>query len=701
MFGEDAPLAMQQFGDKIKGVFDLSASQVEGLGQSLSSLQGAFQLVGLAISSGLIGPLGMALLTVGAVALAVESFRASMSKVNGPKGGSWGTEDNGPIRMHGDKGAAVQPLFDPSYKGAVSVGGSGGGSGSKWWDPIKEWFSKPGDGSAAINLGNLPNAKNEAGSLAESINKFEVVAPLKDAMAKLAEDAKAALGPLLDIFGKPGVKDAAKKKAESSKSDLSAVVKSMYDDEAKIREGMFVAMSEGVDAINEQTRKQTEGLQESSRELWEYQKGKDKEHAEYARKIAEEQEQAMRNEQAKWQALGSGSIGTAAGVDGLGGAVLNQVGQAAVANSQYLGGALQGAAAGAEAGGTAGPIGALVGALIGLATQSNEFKAIMKEIDQILEAVVNALGKVVGAFQDLFDSLSELAGLFDVIGSILGVLTQFDLGMQALTAIFKALEGVDFSGATKWFDDAGKSVGDWFSGEWIFSTGAVDEAYKAKHEAEKEAERIAKEAKEFQHDVDKASATGMTEFDESIRKARVDTVLLGDAEYQAKAKAEYFATTLVSMAQAGIDYRNQLDLLKSAQGGDQYIQNAIDAAKLEEQKAKLDEIVADRLAALGIGAEKAIDALAKFSDSLINEATGYRLGATRYGSTSEGGPGGAGEAQIDTHMGGGLGIGGAPGTTIVVTLDGAEIAHRIERRRERAQMAGVSTFARAPMLVGG
>lgn len=425
MFGDKAPAALQQFGKEAQRALGLSDSAVKGLAQSASAMEGAFKAAGLAVST-LLSPLGAVLAAALGVAAAV---------------------------------GAVRNAFD-TLKGASLFGGGGGNAGrGQEYSRNQQWVmdNVPGAARAADYgerlftwAGNRAGsewdrAANTPGSVAETVSKANPWQDIKDAFGRVAKDLESALGPVLKLLA-PGTSAADRNKAGTDAAGhnlklADATAKTMAAAEA----ARWKAMEDAQEKLGEESMRGAQDL-ENQRALMAqneldalaeiqaqnalgYESLKQANADVLAQRLKDEQEMNSR-----WQALGSGQIGTAAGVPGLAGNALNIVGGAA-SQYQYTGVAMQGAAQGASNGG--GAWGAVIGAIIALASQTESFRKLMSGIEE-------ALGSILPLLSELLEPIvASITGALDVLNPVLKIITKItDALSSALDPIYNLADSI-------------------------------------------------------------------------------------------------------------------------------------------------------------------------------------------------------------------------------------------------------------------
>lgn len=414
MFGDKAPAAMQQFGREAQKALGLSDSAVKGLAQSAGAMEGAFKAAGLAVST-LLSPLGAVLAAALGVAAAVGAIRNGFDTLKGASlfgGGGAG---------RGQEYAANQKWVMDNVPGAARAADygerlftwAGNRAGSEW------------DRAAAT-----------PGSVAETVSKANPWQDIKDAFGRVAKDLESALAPVMKMFA-PGTSAQDKSKSASAMEKASRnAAKEAADFERDLIEynEMFVRTAEWNAEQNEKaTREAAQEEKEMRRQQLEIQRDTMQEFNEELSDLYEDQAADLQQIEDRWSALGSGQIGTAAGVGGIGGAMMNIAGGAA-AQYKYTGTALQGAAQGGQAGG---PWGAVIGAILALAMQTESFRKLMGGIEE-------ALGGILPLLSELLEPIvASITGALDVLNPILKIITKItDALSSALDPIYNLADSI-------------------------------------------------------------------------------------------------------------------------------------------------------------------------------------------------------------------------------------------------------------------
>lgn len=568
MFGDKAPAALQAFGKEVQRVMGMSDAQVKGLKQTAESLEGAFKVAGQAVTA-LLSPLGAVL----AAALGVA--------------------------------AAVGAIKNAAGNGKQMAGVFGGGAEYK---ANKQWVldNVPGAAWAGDMLGrgvdrakaDWNRAANTPGSFVETVSKADPVGDIKAGLGRTFDDLAEALKPVMDKLKgllEPGKTDSEKK---ASAKAFAAAEKERLEEQRK-------AWAEADEAISIQLMALADQEIKDARELAEQEKAARaaaadavketlREMAEAERQVQEAARQAEQQRVARWQALGSGQIGTATGVGGIVGAGMNIVGGAA-SQYQLTGTAMQGAAQGGQA---AGPWGAVIGAIIALATQTESFRKLMGGIEEALGSILPLLGELIEPI------VASITGALDVLSPVLKIITKItDAFSSALKPIYSFadslgdllgaigdwVDSINTSGLTSWTDKSlGNENDQWGKYslmDWMTLTPLISEA--------------------------------ANEIDKALTKAgQIDEFSAADgpsAEAQAleaKQKAERREAW-------DFDPRNPY-----------YMQNlnarALAAAEERQREAKERETRE---------AERAAAALRELSDSVANSVAGYKLLAVQFAAS--------------------------------------------------------------------
>lgn len=704
LFGEDATAAGQAWGNSLQKSIGLTEAQVKGLGQAVKGLEGAFEVAAMA-SKALVSPLGAALLGVVGLTAAwgglkqllntkgwlpefmdepwFQSFKPSATP------GWEGVDLN--RRAPGPKGAAAEKaygkMFDPVTGRYTSAG------------PVT---SVPDPGPAGPGLGQ--RAKEGFASAMEGFVKS-----LKEG----AKDLEPALKAFMEMFDnlQPGAKK--KKEEEDKKKKNSANEWSSYDEKGaadlkrtqeKFAEAQ-IDMRYAEQAMFERTHQEYLDTQQMELDAL---KERQRQQRALDDMAADAIKEAYREAESRWEALGSGRIGTTLGIKGMAGGVLDQLGGAA-AGYQKTGAVLQGAASGMQSSGGS-PWGAIIGAIIGLLTQTKSFAGIMEGVEGVLGGIVEALDSflepVLNFLEPIFDLLT---GIFDIVA----------LGFDAINGLISE-------------DGLGKSVGDKDSqwgkysvNDWLTLTPLISEAGK-------ELEKIFSGDKEIKKwdEMRKSNLEGLkTQTDQSNvafyqlddkefrdqmeylyysqrrgsdKQAAVERGIAQrfERDFADEIRARYLADALYDLGNQAKASANELLLLSTASGAEAYIVAQVKAAEVQAKKNELDLIVQDRLAALGLAADRATQAVAQFADAFLNVPIGYKLALSQFGAQSAagtGGGGGGGPSNMPSPGGGG---GGGTVNVTIQSEDPNAIWSKLKQLMARDNYVRGGTIAsRAPVGV--
>lgn len=421
MFGDKAPLVLQKFGKEMGTALGLGSEKMKGLEGAVGALGGAFKVAGTAVGM-LATPLGLVVGLLGGAVIAIHAAVKAGSGLAGPKG-NWFAERAKDFRV-----------------GVTQIFGSEEAKKQQYWE-----MSGPSGQSAMLAQRAALTAKLSKegqlnGSDAEVFSQLEKRIPsnilagnkaITDdsplfKLDKWLSDLENQVGKLLT----PGVTDADSKKYASDRK--SALAKAFADNEEAIKaereynEKDAERKFEDQQFLEEQNRKWIDAEAavaaakiDAGKEEWtslmkrnEDQRALDK----LKRDInAEEKNRTS----AKWQALGSGQFGTAAGVSGIAGAAMNILG-GKMSESPLTGRALQGAAQGGEVGGI---WGAIIGAILALLGETKTFGKIMSMIEGLLGDILPVLDQILEPLIQILEPLFEaLSPILDLIATILGAL---------------------------------------------------------------------------------------------------------------------------------------------------------------------------------------------------------------------------------------------------------------------------------------
>jgi hypothetical protein len=672
LFGENATAAGQAWGDSLRRSIGLTEAQVKGLGQAVKGLEGAFEIAAMA-SKALVSPLGAALLGVVGLTAAWGGLKQLLN-----------TKGWLPEFMDEPWFQAFKPSATPGWEGVDFKRRAPGPKGAaaeqaygKFFDPTTGRYTSAGPVASVPDPGPSGPGIGERAKegFASAMEGF--VKSLKEG----AKDLEPALKAFMDMFDNlaPG----AKKKSEDAKKKASVNEWSSYDEKGaadlKRTQEKFadaqIDMRYAEQAMFERTHQEYLDTQQMELDALKERQRKQRALDDMA---ADAIKEAYRKTEARWDALGSGRIGTTLGIKGLAGGVLDQLGGAA-AGYQRMAAVLQCAASGMQSSGGS-PYGAIIGAIIGLLTQTQSFSAIMEGIEGVLGSVVDALDSFIEPVLNFLEPILDLiSGIFDLVA----------VGFDAINGLISD-------------DGLGKSIGDKESqwgkysvNDWLTLTPLINEAGK-------ELEKIFSGDKEITEwkEIQKAN---MESLQAQTTQAAASYYQLGEGDYQRQMESLYYAQRLGSDRQHDVEMgivkryeadhaaeiqaryladslyelggqakasANELLLLSTSSGAEAYIVAQVKAAEVQAKKTELDLIVQDRLAALGLAADSATKAVAQFADAFLNVPIGYKLALSQFGAQSAagaggGGGGGGGPSNMPAPAAGGGGGGGGGGTVNV------------------------------------
>lgn len=613
VFGKEAPAAMQKFGGEIQKALGLSNSQVTGLAQSLQGVEGALKVIGIAARA-LVSPIGVAALMLGGLVAAWGAFKQAVGEkwladrkddfsfgLGAIKMAATGRADEGMKQVRwGDIGQSARDASIARYTDLSN----------RALDPKSPALT----GSEADELARLrsqiPNSvikgDNSGGGIdfekafKESYGTFE-----KSFQAGLG-DAGKKLADLISKFGVPSASEV-KKDAEQNKKDLLDAYKAnkeAIEAQVKAEEEAWKTYDSAIIAEGEDLadfNEQNKKGREQQAAIWADQERAEKERLSKYEEQTRAEEQAY---QARLSAFAQGKFGTAYGVGGIAGTTLDQVGSAAAGQSQYFGGVLQGAAQGSSAG----PYGALAGAIIALVTQTEAFAKIIEGLDEILGGVVNVLDAALGPVGEGVSAIgSALGSVLGLIGAVVNFTTALDPMSNMVNDWLNGLKSIfdTLNAAANWINE---------QVEWI-----KNEIYGS--------DDVQAQAKMHSAQALDNSAAAVQQFSQSIWEANFSLDFMAENS----------------------------DLVK----------DSIKAQIREQQEYdKLRKEAEIELGILADASTSAAAAVTKFSESLTNVPTGYKLALARYNADA----GGSGPLPM-----------GAP-VHVKIELDGRDIAAAVVKR---------------------
>lgn len=595
MFGDEAPLAMQKFGKEMAGAFGLGQSQVKGLAQSVEALEGAFKIAGIAATV-MTGPLGIALAVVVGMGAAVYGVIKAWESLTGRVFSAKGAlQEVMQITIDGFKNIidVFRLTVDRAMQGVQMVAGALKNipGGSAWGDVEsgtaqrrKDFAKSSAASDASAYMGRL-SLYNQAGLL----------------VPEMGRQAMGAVNGILTpgVKGEPKLDTSPLKVAEAAQRTMAAAMVAIAESEEKNQneigaasESLYQAQLAAIDMENSQIEElHAEQVAQADLMSSAYRDAADV----TTRALAD----AAAETKSRWDAVGSGQLGTATGTGGVGGAIMNIAGGAA---SQYklTGTAMQGAAQGGAAGG---PWGAVIGALVALASQTSTFTKLMGSIEGLLEGVLPILDTLLRPIMESIDSMVDVfKPLLKIISIISDVLSQALKPIWSLVeAIGSLLEGIgsainaiDLGGLTGALDKSlGGEKDQW--GKYTFNDWATI---------------IGPLIGEAGYEIDKAANGGV---DKETRAAQAALQFAGPSanvdamlqQEQDRRRAEWDMNPNNPYFQANMAAKTYFD-----------VQEALNQAKQNEVEAT----------------EKAAEALRQLSDELYNAAPGFKVAASIFGA---------------------------------------------------------------------
>lgn len=737
IFGENATALGQSWGKEMQKSLGMTDAQVKGLSQAVKGLEGAFEVVGVATKM-LLGPIGAA--TAAVVGL-VAAWGAFKQLVGGDKGVSnigksfdvgWGALKVGmggkasePMKeaYWGDVGANGQTAMLDQYKALVSKLEK---TGTLMGDEVDQ-LNRLQDHIPGRVLGAKGGSSESsvAGTLKETLWE-----PLKKSLGDGMKDIQPIIDELTKQLEKafaPG-KTKADKKADSDSAakKFQDEVKQNTENERKNAEWM----EEQRKQVAKMDQKEIDDEKQSRQDIFRAEEDRQRAELEHIRSMGaaiEDHDNAWISEMAevkadmesRWAAVASGKLGTALGIKGMAGGILDMVGSAA-SGYQRTGAVLQGASTGLQSSG-GNPWGAVIGAIVALLLQT-------KAVTAIFEGIEGILGSVVDLLDNLLDPLMRvLEPILDLIGSIIDLVST---GIGALNDLVldQALGGSVGDKNSQW----GKySVSDWLTLSPLISEAgtALSDWINGLNESDKEFQDFKKTSWEDQASQMRSSnlaynlmsdpnyqGTMEATYDASRQASeRQSNLELGFAQrYESYNKvqlqANYLASALYELTSQTRTSSYELSLLGSAAGAAAYIDAAVKAAEVSAKKAQLDVLVQERLQSLGLAADNAATSVQKFSDAFLNLPSGYKLALSQFNATSStggfagGGGGGSLSPAQSAGGGGGGGAGGGGGGQVNVTIvsnDAEAIWTKLQRLMQRDNFVrGGTPVARAAPRFG-
>jgi hypothetical protein len=616
-FGDDAGAAMQKYAKDIEKTFGLTESKLKGIGQAASSLEGIFKAAGGAISI-LANPLGKVVALLFAAYEGVKAVVGASSQAGGigkSGGTAWqegaksfsvgwtalfGSKEEKKAQYSAmlsdkDRAAVVKRNAELQQKAlAGTMTGDEFDEARRIVDHIPESVLTGGRTKGAGETGGKGTLENLVDTLDKALAKFTT--PGVDKATREAEFD-------LALKNEMALSDAASRSMHADQMAAADLELKQQEELGVLSDALYQAeignsqlQLDNIEAANAEAVAQAAAMSQCYRDATD--------------QVSKDMAQAQAESSARWQALGSGQLGTAAGVGGVGGAAMNIVGSAA-AGYERTGAVMQGAAQGGEVGGV---WGAVIGAIVGLATQTKSFSKLMGVIEGILGGILpildNILGPIVSGVDHVLDVLNPVFKILGLIGNVLNLLMK---PMQSVTDAFGSLfdaiggliDSISLGGVTDVLDKSlGNQNDQWGKysiSDWITVVGPL--------------------VSELGMEIDKASNGGMTK-EERARAAQFAANTGGPSEgalqqmtrmqEEEKARQQYAWDHSTSNPY----YQQNLYFEQLA---------AAEAAQVEAKQAETRE------------ANRAAAALKELSDAVYNSAPGYKLAAVMYAATDRAG----------------------------------------------------------------
>jgi len=708
-FGDEAPAAMQAFGKEIESTLGLTDTQVKGLGESLKSLRGVFEIA--AVSLSLLTPeivavgTGIAAVALAAVVLKV-AFEQGTEKVQGllyvlqaiPGIGSLvqiviAAKDIS-ASFGSAKGALIE-FGDWAVKVAASIADSMSRAAQAMLSSFSAAFAfleqhdptgklkdlglsqssqtvsntiggirDSGAGGTAIQALWEETKKQAAGAAKDVTDAFQGIGTeFKNEGALVGAEIKKAVAWVLEQL-KPGTSAAdLKRQSEADWKELEAAVKFASETGKQVAKEMAEQEKAAAEERKTILKLMADQMSDELRLREEMEKDLKAQAEDYKKLMTE----AMSAWKEKFSGLIQGTLFDMAdaikehatlGIVELSNAFKNATNiltEALISGSKYLGTIVKGAVSGFESGGV---WGALIGAIAGAVTMSTEFAEILKDIDLILGPVIEVFGKllagVVGSIQGLMGFLGPLC---TIIGDIFDILNIAMIPLTIVTDMCGEL-GQALQVFADWLSTAVASLKTFVSG--AFDSLAVLLKLKSpdpQSSGDTPAKTLTPQQAEAYWEavgIIGRHATDLGKLENATIDATISLRELSDPELLAASKDAFMA---------------QLDL--------QTKQNALNAEWTAEY---------DALHGITDATQKATQSLTQFSDAVLNAAPGYKLALNEF--NSEGAAGGNGNHTDSIQVN--------------VYLDSKDIAAQVEKRQLRQSFVNTSSpFRRGPAKVGG